>query len=110
MRALSAYRIMWVLAIFDLPVLTKAQRKAATGFRKHLLDMGFCMMQLSVYIQHAASREAADALANEIGRRVPRAGKVDVLFFTDKQYGQIRVFRGLGDRPPPKAPGQLELF
>lgn len=110
MKALSSYRIMWVLAIFDLPVLTKGQRKAATKFRKHLLDLGFDMMQLSVYLRHAAGKEAADVLAGRIGERVPKAGKVDVLFFTDKQYGQIRVFRGFEDAPPPRAPRQLELF
>jgi CRISPR-associated protein Cas2 len=101
---------MWVMVIFDLPVLTKHQRKMANKFRDHLLDMGFAMMQLSVYIHHAASKEAAEALANEVGARVPRAGKVDVLFFTDKQYGNIRVYRGVADPPPPKAPNQLELF
>lgn len=110
MKALSAYRIMWVLATFDLPVLTKAQRKAATAFRKRLLDLGFSMLQFSVYIHHTASKEAADVLAREIGSSVPKAGKVDVLFFTDKQYEQIRVYRGFGERPPPNAPKQLELF
>lgn len=110
MKALSAYRIMWVLAIFDLPVLTKLQRKRATAFRKHLINLGFDMMQLSVYLRHAAGKEAAEVLAKQVGESVPKAGKVDVLFFTDKQYGQIRVFRGLNDAPPPRAPNQLELF
>jgi CRISPR-associated protein Cas2 len=109
-KALSAYRIMWVLTIFDLPVLTKIQRKKATAFRKRLLDLGFNMMQLSVYIQHAAGKEAAESLAQKVGESVPRAGKVDVLFFTDKQYESIRVFRGIADAPPPRRPNQLELF
>jgi CRISPR-associated protein Cas2 len=109
-KALSAYRIMWVLTIFDLPVLTKVQRKKATAFRKHLLDLGFNMMQLSVYIQHTAGKEAAESLAQKVGERVPRAGKVDVLFFTDKQYESIKVFRGVEDAPAPKKPKQLELF
>ncbi|GIU67210.1 CRISPR-associated endonuclease Cas2 [Candidatus Phycosocius spiralis] len=110
MKALSAYRIMWVLTIFDLPVLTAAQRKKANAFRKYLLDLGFNMMQLSVYIQHAAGKEAAESLASKVGERVPRAGKVDVLFFTDKQYESIKVFRGVADVLPPKKPNQLELF
>lgn len=110
MKTLSAYRIMWVLTLFDLPVLTKVQRKRATNFRNKLLDLGFSMMQFSVYIHYAAGKEAATALAEEVGAAVPRAGKVDVLFFTDKQYESIRVFRGIADAPPPKKPGQLELF
>lgn len=101
---------MWVMAAFDLPVLTKDQRAKASKFRKYLLDLGFSMMQLSVYVHHTASKEAADSLAEEVGRRVPRAGKVDVLFFTDKQYSNIRVFRGIGEKSIPRNPNQLELF
>lgn len=48
-RLLSGYRIMWLIAMFDLPVLTKPERKAATIFRNDLLDEGFEMVQLSVY-------------------------------------------------------------
>ena len=36
---LSAYRLMWVTVRFDLPVVEKADQKAATLFRKTLLDM-----------------------------------------------------------------------
>ena len=42
---------MWLFCFFDLPVKTKAERKAATQFRKLLLGDGFNMLQLSVYIQ-----------------------------------------------------------
>lgn len=110
MKALSGYRIMWILAVFDLPVLTRTERKKATKFRKYLLDQGFVMMQFSVYLRFAASKEQADAIANDVGRNVPKPGKVDVLFFTDKQYGAIRTYRGKGDAPAPRRPNQLELF
>ena len=38
---LSGYRLMWVVVMFDLPVVAKAERKAATEFRNGLLDAGF---------------------------------------------------------------------
>lgn len=101
---------MWVLAVFDLPVLTRAERKRATRFRKYLLDQGFAMMQFSVYLRFAASKEHAEAIADDLALNVPKAGKVDVLFFTDKQYGAIRTFRGKGEQPAPRKPNQLELF
>lgn len=31
---------MWMIVMFDLPVVLKAERKAATDFRNALLDMG----------------------------------------------------------------------
>ena len=40
---------MRVAVFFDLPTNTKAERRAATQFRKFLLDDGFDMLQYSVY-------------------------------------------------------------
>lgn len=110
MSVLSGYRIMWVMVVFDLPVLTKAERKRATRFRKDLLDEGFTMMQLSVYLRFTAGKEQALAITQRVGRKVPKDGKVDVLFFTDKQYQNIYSFRGKRDAPKPEKPDQLALF
>jgi CRISPR-associated protein Cas2 len=110
MSALSGYRIMWVMVVFDLPVLTKLERKKASRFRLDLLDEGFTMMQLSVYLRFTAGKEQAMALTERVGRKVPRDGKVDVLFFTDKQYQNIYSFRGKRDGPRPDKPDQLALF
>ena len=108
--ALSGYRIMWVMALFDLPVLTNEERKRATKFREYLLDQGFCMMQFSCYIRFTAGKEQADALAARIGVAVPSGGKVDILFFTDRQYEAIKSFRGAGKANRPAKPDQLQLF
>ena len=108
--ALSGYRIMWVMALFDLPVLTKEERSRATKFREFLLDQGFIMMQLSCYVKVTPGKEKAEALAVKVGAEVPAGGKVDILFFTDAQYGNIRSFRGKGQTARPSNPGQLQLF
>jgi CRISPR-associated protein Cas2 len=108
--ALSGYRVMWVMALFDLPVLTKDERSRATKFREYLLDQGFVMMQLSCYIKFTPSKEKADALAVKIGAEVPSGGKVDIVFFTDAQYGAIKSFRGKGHSARPGKPDQLQLF
>ena len=54
--ALSGYRILWVMALFDLPVITKAERKRATKFRAFLLDEKFTMMQFSCYLRFTSAR------------------------------------------------------
>jgi len=46
---LSGYRVMWVMTLFDLPVVTSEERRRAAKFREFLLDQGFCMMQLPPY-------------------------------------------------------------
>lgn len=108
--ALSGYRILRVMALFDLPVLTKPERKRATKFREFLLDEGFTMMQFSCYIRFTAGKEQTETLTRRIGAHVPNPGKVEVLWFTDKQYQNIRSFRGRGSQPRPGRPDQLTLF
>ena len=49
---------MWVVVMFDLPVIEKTERKAATAFRIALLDMGFSMSQFSVYMRFCTSQTA----------------------------------------------------
>lgn len=107
---LSGYRILWIMALFDLPVLTKPDRKRATKFREFLLDEGFAMMQFSCYIRFTAGKEQAEAITRRIGRAVPNPGKVEVIWFTDKQYEGIQSFRGRDASPRPGKPDQLALF
>ena len=40
---LNAYHIMWLIAMFDLPTMTKKERKDAALFRKNLEQDGFVM-------------------------------------------------------------------
>lgn len=108
--ALSGYRMMWLYVMFDLPVGTPAERKAATKFRKFLLDDGFEMAQFSVYLRFADSRESAETHINRIGAALPKAGKVHIVTITDKQYGNARIFTGRKPEQRPKNPAQLSLF
>jgi CRISPR-associated protein Cas2 len=107
---LSGYRLMWIWTLFDLPVVMEAERKRASRFRADLLDLGFEMVQFSVYARHAASKEKAEALADQVGRLIPEGGKVSVLFFTDRQFGAIRNYRCQKPVIVEKKPSQLVLF
>ncbi len=101
---------MWVWTMFDLPVSSRKERKRATRFRNDLLDLGFEMVQFSVYNRFSASKERAESLARKIGQLVPPHGKVDILFFTDRQYELIQSYRGKSESKLAKKPPQLELF
>ena len=111
MPMLSGYRIMWMVLMFDLPVMTKPQRKAATKFRQWLLDEGWEMSQFSVYLRWCVGREQVDARLRAIARQVPKDGKVHVLSVTDKQFETMVVFRGPARNKRRKStPDQLMLF
>lgn len=101
---------MWIMTLFDLPVGTAAERKRATAFRNGLLDLGFEMVQFSVYARFTSGQERVEALTRQVGDIVPPGGKVDILYFTDKQYEKIVSFRGKGHRDRPEKPDQLSLF
>ncbi len=101
---------MWLFVLFDLPVGTKKERKAATKFREFLLDLGCEMTQFSVYLKFCAGKEQADAVARQVEGAMPPAGKVHILAITDKQYENIRTYRGRKREPGGKIPDQLALF
>ncbi|PID92893.1 MAG: CRISPR-associated endonuclease Cas2 [Bacteroidetes bacterium] len=106
----NAYRIMWILVLFDLPTETKADRKAATKFRKSLLDDGFTMFQFSIYLRHCPSRENAEVHKKRVRGMLPSYGKVCIFEITDRQFGQIEIFDCRKEIAKPKTVQQLELF
>ncbi len=101
---------MWVIAMFDLPTNTPAERKAYTVFRKKLLDDGYTMMQYSVYSRHCSSIENAEIHLARMGTQVPAEGEVRFMTITDRQFGRIRVFAGKKRQPTQPSPAQLEFF
>ena len=107
---LNAYRVMWLFVFFDLPTLSKKERKEAARFRKDLEKDGFTMMQYSVYIRHCPSKENRDVHVKRIKTAVPEEGMVSILSVTDKQYGDIINLWGNKQAPLPGVPLQLELF
>ena len=40
---ISKYNAMWILVAFDLPTLTKKQRRIASNFREQLKKSGFVL-------------------------------------------------------------------
>lgn len=107
---LNAYHIMWLFVFFDLPVVTKKERKESALFRKNLMKDGFVMLQFSVYIRHCASYESMQVHIKRVKSFFPPAGMVSLLCVTDKQYSEIINFWGKSDKKVPTSPLQLEIF
>lgn len=101
---------MWMIVMFDLPVIEKKERKAATGFRNALLDMGFEMSQFSIYMRFCTSQGQIDTYCKKVEKNLPSGGKVNILQFTDKQYERIITFHGQTKQAPNKTPDQFDLF
>lgn len=106
---LSRYELMWMLVLFDLPVVEKEDRKAAADFRNFLLDNGFSMVQFSIYTKLFSGRDAMERYHRLIARHLPAEGKVDILAITDRQYANIISYNARS-RVQKKQVGQLLLF
>ena len=107
---LNAYRIMWVMVLYDLPTDTKENIKASNLFRKRLIDDGFSLFQFSMYIRHCPSRENAEVHIKRVKNILPKQGKVAIMCITDTQFGAIEIFYAKNEEKPPPMWQQLELF
>lgn len=108
--ALSAFRPMWLMAMFDLPVEDKIDRRNYARFRKALLKDGFMMLQYSVYARYLPSEEAAEAHRRTVRVAVPPLGQVRIIAVTDHQFGKMEVFYGRKPRAPEEPQSQMLLF
>ena len=105
---LSGYRLMWLIVLFDLPVTTKKDRKIASKFRQTLVNIGYEMVQFSVYMKFAYSKEQSETIISQLTQHTPAVGNVKIIRITDKQFSQILH---LGDHTPRQNQHtQLALF
>lgn len=88
-------RHMRMLVFFDLPVVTRAERRAYAQFRRFLLNDGFDMIQFSVYGRILNGRDAEEKHMQRVVANLPPEGSVRVLTVTEKQYASMKLLVGL---------------
>lgn len=101
---------MWLMVMFDLPTITREEKRAYTKFRKYLIGEGFIQMQYSVYAKYLASRENAQKYYRYIKAAVPPGGHVRLLMITDKQFSEMVSLYGKNIEEVERKPEQLLLF
>ena len=86
---------MRMLVFFDLPMVTKAERKSYTQFRRFLLNDGYDMMQFSVYGRILNGADAEQKHTQRLTVNLPPAGSVRVLTVTEKQFASMKIMVGM---------------
>ena len=71
---INAYRIMWILVMYDLPMVTQKEKQEYVEFRQTMLSYGFRRFQFSMYIRHCSSRENADMHVDRVKKK-PASGR-----------------------------------
>lgn len=86
---------MRMLVFFDLPVVTKDNRRAYTVFRRFLLNDGYDMIQFSVYGRIVNGLDAEQKHMKRLLNNLPPEGSVRVMTVTEKQYASMKLLVGL---------------
>ena len=86
---------MRMLVFFDLPVVTKSDRRAYTVFRRFLLNDGYDMIQFSVYGRILNGNDAVQKHMQRLLANLPSEGSVRVLTVTEKQFASMKLLVGM---------------
>jgi CRISPR-associated protein Cas2 len=86
---------MRLLVFFDLPVVTKTERRAYQQFRNFLLNDGYDMIQFSVYGRILNGRDAEQKHFQRLIAHLPPEGSVRAMTVTEKQYASMKLLVGL---------------
>ena len=85
---------MRIIVFFDLPVLTRDDRRRYSLFRKFLIKNGFIMLQESVYSKLVLNLSSRDAVIFNVKKNRPPEGLVEVLTVTEKQFSKMEIITG----------------
>lgn len=88
-------RFMRLLVFFDLPMVTKSERRAYVQFRRFLLNDGYDMIQWSVYGRLLNGGDAQEKHVKRLVNALPPAGSVRCMTVTEKQFAGIRLLVGM---------------
>lgn len=91
---MSEAKFMRLIVFFDLPVTTKAKRKAANQFRQFLLKDGYQMLQLSVYARIVRGRDSLEKHNKRLAQHLPEEGSIRCLEVTEKQFATMTILLG----------------
>lgn len=86
---------MRLLVFFDLPVVTKAERRSYTLFRRFLINDGYDMIQFSVYGRLLNGHDALEKHMKRLINSLPHDGSIRCLTVTEKQYANMKLLVGL---------------
>lgn len=87
-------RFMRLLVFFDLPTLTKADKRAYVMFRRFLIQDGYDMIQWSVYGRIVNGFDDMQVHLGRLSRNLPNDGSVRALQVSEKQFAQMKLLVG----------------
>lgn len=88
------YEKLRLLCFFDVPMETSKEQKAYRTFRKRLIELGFTMIQESVYVRTLPNRSQLVKFEQQLKIVTPRNGLVELMYVSEKQFNDRRFLSG----------------
>lgn len=85
---------MRTILFFDLPAVTKLNKRSYRKFIKELKSEGFYMLQESVYVRMALDSQSLEFVIKKIKSVLPPEGFVMALNITEKQFNSMEILLG----------------
>lgn len=85
---------MRLMVFYDLPVVTKENRRTYARFHKFLLRDGYDMIQYSVYARICNGQDGVNKHAARLAAHLPGEGCVRTMQVTEKQFVRMEVLIG----------------
>lgn len=102
---------MRLLVLYDLPIVSRPEKKAYARFHKYLIRNGYDMIQYSVYARMCNGQDSVDKHLARLMANLPAKGSVRCLQITEKQFAAIKVLVGEKKKSEdPKLSRQLSFF
>ena len=102
---------MRLVVFYDLPVVSKKNKRAYARFHKYLLRDGYDMVQFSIYARICNGLDAVEKHVRRLMANLPEEGSVRCMQVTEKQFVNIKVLVGIKKiKENPKYAKQLSFF
>ncbi|WP_057828696.1 CRISPR-associated endonuclease Cas2 [Liquorilactobacillus cacaonum] len=82
------------MCFFDLPMVSKTELRHYRIFRKRLIELGFIMIQESVYVRTLPNRSQLSKYEEQLKRVTPENGLVELMYVSEKQFEERRFLTG----------------
>lgn len=76
----------WLIVCFDLPVIEKEEMRQANAFRKGLLNLGYFMLQNSIYVRSCVTYDKTEQHIKNLKIIAPNTGTISAFYITDRQW------------------------
>ncbi|MDN7146506.1 CRISPR-associated endonuclease Cas2 [Liquorilactobacillus mali] len=92
------YNRLRLICFFDLPMVSKVELRRYRVFRKRLIELGFVMIQESVYVRTLPNRSQLKKYEDQLKKVTPYNGLVELMYVSEKQFND-RCFLA-GEKAP----------